>query len=146
MRGDVQGCAPAGRALPRVMVGAEVLSGSILGRKPLEIRLCKRKALPASSRKGSGCRRLFSVVDICPWDDFPLKVEHQVQACPLEGSSGTQAPAPAPSPFWDGGIYRCAPSSPRSAPLPSPSLLIQSLPGEMGQAGPPSRPPQPPRD
>lgn len=78
MQGDVRGCAPAGQALLRVMVGAEVLSRSILGRKPLESRVCKREDLPASRRKGTGCCPLFFPVQICPWDDFTLKIEHQV--------------------------------------------------------------------
>lgn len=78
MQGDVQGCAPAGQALLWVMAGAEVLSGSVLGRKLLESRVCKRKDLPASSRKGTGCCPLFFTVKIRPWDDFTLKIDHQV--------------------------------------------------------------------
>lgn len=78
MQGDVRGCAPAGQAPLRVMVGAEVLSRSVLGRKALESRVCERKDLPASSRKGTGCCPLFFAVKICPWDDFTLKMEHQV--------------------------------------------------------------------
>lgn len=78
MQGDVRGCAPAGQAPLWVMVGTEVLSGSILGRKPLESRICKRKDLPASSRKGTGYCPLFFAVKICPWDDFTLKIDHQV--------------------------------------------------------------------
>ena len=78
MQEDVQGCAPARQALLWAMVGAEVLSGSILGRKPLESRVCERKDLPASSRKGIGCCPLFFAVKICPWDDFTLKIDYRV--------------------------------------------------------------------
>lgn len=50
-------------------------------------------------------------------------------------------PATRPSPLGFQGrrdLPACPEQPPpRSPPLPGPSLLIQSLPGEVGQAGPP---------